>query len=128
MATVLTGASWQRCHAHFVRNALAQVPKGEKPMVTASTRTIFAQHNEEAARQQLAEVVRVMEGRWFKAAEILIAGEDDVLIYMTFLPEQWTRTYSTNPLERVNREVKRRTNVVGILPDGGAVLRLRGSV
>lgn len=128
LTKVLTGTAWQRCRVHFMRNVLAHVPKGDKSMVAAAIRTIFAQHNQEAARQQLAEVVRVMEARWPKAAEVLTAGEDDVLTYMTFPPEHWTRIYSTNPLERVNREVKRRTNVVGIFPDADAVVRLVGSV
>ena len=117
MAKVLTGTAWQRCRVHFMRNVLAHIPKGDKSMVAAAIRTIFAQHSQEAARQQLAEVVRVMETRWPKAAEVLAAGEDDVLTYMTFPPAHWTRIYSTNPLERVNREVKRRTNVIGIFPD-----------
>jgi putative transposase len=125
---VFTGTAWQRCRVHFMRNVLAHVPKGDKSMVAAAVRTIFAQHSQEAARQQLAEVVRVMEGRWPKAAQVLAAGEDDVLVYMTFPPEHWSRIYSTNPLERLNREVKRRTNVVGIFPDPDAVLRLVGSV
>ena len=94
----------------------------------AAVRTVFAQHSQEAGRQQLADVVRVMEGRWPKAAQVLAAGEDDVLVYMTCPPEHWSRIYSTNPLERLNREVKRRTNVVGIFPDPDAVLRLVGSV
>jgi putative transposase len=128
MATVLTGTAWQRCRVHFMRNVLAHVPKGDKSIVAAAMRTIFAQSSQEAARQQLAEVVRAMEARWPKAAEVLAAGEDDVLVYMTFPPEHWSRIYSTNPLERVNREVKRRTNVVGIFPDSDAVLRLVGSV
>jgi putative transposase len=128
MAKVLTGTAWQRCRVHFMRNVLAHVPKGDKSIVAAAIRTIFAQHSQEAARQQLAEVRRAMEARWPKAAEVLAAGEDDVLVYMTFPPEHWTRIYSTNPLERVNREVKRRTNVVGIFPDADAVLRLVGSV
>jgi putative transposase len=128
MATVLTGTAWQRCRVHFMRNVLAHVPKGDKSIVAAAMRTIFAQHSQEAARQQLAEVRRAMEARWPKAAEVLAAGEDDVLVYMTFPPEHWSRIYSTNPLEGVNREVKRRTNVVGIFPDSDAVLRLVGSV
>jgi transposase-like protein len=128
LATVLTGAVWQRCRVHFMRNVLAHVPKRDKSIVAAAIRTIFAQPSQEAARQQLAEVVRAMETRWPKAAEVLAAGEEDVLVYMTFPPEHWSRIYSTNPLERVNREVKRRTNVVGIFPDSDAVLRLVGSV
>jgi transposase-like protein len=128
MNTVLTGTAWQRCRVHCMRNVLAHVPKRDKSIVAAAIRTIFAQPSQEAARQQLAEVVRAMKARWPKAAEVLVAAEDDVLTYMTFPPEHWSRIYSTNPLERVNREVKRRTNVVGIFPNADAVLRLVGSV
>jgi putative transposase len=126
--TVLAGASWQRCRVHFMRNVLAHVPKGDKAIVAAALRTIFAQPNQEAARQQLAEVVVAMKPRWPKAAQVLAAGEDDVLTYMTFPVSHWTRIYSTNPLERLNREVKRRTNVVCIFPNAESVLRLVGSV
>jgi putative transposase len=128
IASVLAGAAWQRCRVHFMRNVLAHVPRGDKSVVAVAIRTIFAQPNQEAARQQLAEVLRAMEARWPRAAEVLSAGEDDVLTYMSFPPEHWTRIYSTNPLERLNREVKRRTNVVGIFPNPDAVLRLVGSV
>ena len=111
-----------------MRNVLAHVPKGDKAIVAAAIRTIFAQPNQEAAKQQLAEVVRAMAPRWPKAAEALAAGEQDVLAYMDFPRAHWTRIHSTNPLERLNREVKRRTDVVGIFPDGKAALRLVGSV
>jgi putative transposase len=128
IATVFTGASWQRCRVHFMRNVLSHVPKRDKSIVAAAIRTVFAQPNQEAARQQLAEVVRAMESRWLKAAEVLARGENEVLTYMTFPPEHWSRIYSTNPLERLNREVKRRTDVVGIFPNPDSVLRLVGSV
>jgi putative transposase len=124
----LVGAAWQRCRVHFMRNVLAHVPKADKSIVAAAIRTIFAQRNEEAARQQLGEVVRAMEPRWSKAAKVLAGGEEEVLTYMGFPQEHWTRIYSTNPLERLNKEVKRRTNVVGIFPNTDAVLRLVGSV
>jgi putative transposase len=124
----LVGAAWQRCRVHFMRNVLAHVPKADKSIVAAAIRTIFAQRNEEAARQQLGEVVRAMESRWSKAAKVLAGGEEEVLTYMSFPQEHWTRIYSTNPLERLNKEVKRRTNVVGIFPNTDAVLRLVGSV
>jgi transposase-like protein len=125
---VLVGAAWQRCRVHFMRNVLAHVPKADKSIVAAAIRTIFAQRNEEAARLQLAEVLKAMESRWPKAAEVLAGGEDEVLTYMGFPQEHWSRIYSTNPLERLNKEVKRRTNVVGIFPNTDAVLRLVGSV
>jgi len=124
----LVGAAWQRCRVHFMRNVLAHVPRGDKSIVAAAIRTVFAQRNEEAARQQLGEVLKAMEARWPKAAEVLARGEEEVLTYMSFPQEHWTRIYSTNPLERLNKEVKRRTNVVGIFPNTDAVLRLVGSV
>lgn len=125
---VLTNATWQRCRVHFMRNVLAHVPKGSKSMVAAALRTIFAQPDREAAGEQLVEVVKAMRDRWPKAADLVEAAEDDVLAYMSFPQEHWTRIYSTNPLERVNKEVKRRTNVVGIFPDEPSVIRLVGSV
>ncbi|MEW6568917.1 MAG: IS256 family transposase [Chloroflexota bacterium] len=125
---VLAGATWQRCRVHFMRNVLAHIPKASKSVVAAALRTIFAQPDREAARQQLAEVVNAMRPRWPKAAHVVAEGEDDVLAYMTFPEEHWTRIYSTNPLERVNKEIKRRTNVVGVFPDESSVIRLVGSV
>jgi len=128
VATVLAGAAWQRCRVHFMRNVLAHVPKADKSIVAAGIRTIFAQPNQEAARQQMTEVLAAMEPRWPKAAAVLAHGEEEVLTYMAFPVEHWTRIYSTNPLERLNREVKRRTDVVSIFPDADSVLRLVGSI
>jgi putative transposase len=125
---VFTGATWQRCRVHFMRNVLAHIPKGSKAVVAAALRTIFAQPDRGAAGAQLAEVVKAMKGRWPKAAEVVAEAENDVLAYMSFPEEHWTRIYSTNPLERLNKEVKRRTNVVGIFPGGASVIRLVGSV
>jgi putative transposase len=125
---VLAGASWQRCRVHLMRNVLAHVPKGDKSMVAAAMRTIFAQPHRQAAGQQLAEVVQAMHPRWPKAAHVLEQGAEDSLTYMAFPMEHWTRIYSTNPLERLNREVKRRTDVVGIFPDAPAVIRLVGAI
>lgn len=125
---VLTGASWQRCRVHLMRNILAHVPKADKALVAAAIRTVFAQPDREAAGQQLAEVVAAMRVRWPKAAEVLSKAEDDALAYMAFPREHWTRIYSTNPLERLNREVKRRTDVVGIFPDVASIERLVGAI
>jgi transposase-like protein len=94
MAAVLRGTAWQGCRVHFLRNVLAHVPESDKSIVAAVIRTMFAQPSQEAARQQLAEVVRAMETRWPKAGDVLVVGEDDVLTYMTFPPEHWSRTYS----------------------------------
>lgn len=94
MAKLFTGIAWQRCRVHLMRNVLAHVPKGDKSMAAAAMGTIFPQHNQEAARQQLAKISQAMEPRWPKVAEVLTAGEDDVLTYMTFPPEHWTRIHS----------------------------------
>jgi putative transposase len=128
LGAVFQGASWQRCRVHCLRNLLAHVPQGDKAMVAAAVRTIFAQPHRQAAGQQVQEVVKALEGRWPKAAKMLADAEDDVLAYMAFPPEHWTRLYSTNPLERLNREVKRRTEIVGVFPDQDSVIRLVGLV
>lgn len=137
---VLAGSSWKRCRVHFtlaphcvqrsagVCNVLANIPKGSKAVVAAAIRTIFAQPDREAAGQQVSEVVNAMQSRWPKAAELVAAAEEDVLAYMNFPLEHWTRIYSTNPLERLNKEIKRRTNVVGLFPDEASVIRLVGSI
>lgn len=125
---VLSGVTWQRCRVHFMRNILAHVPQGDKSMVAAALRTIFAQPGRDAAGQQLDEVVQPAQARWPKAAELLAEAEEDVLAYMAFPPEHWSRIYSTNPLERLIKEIKRRTYVVGVFPDQASVIRLVGSV
>jgi transposase-like protein len=128
LSQVLAGTTWQRCRVHFMRNVLAHIPHGDKSMIAAALRTFFAQPNRQAAGQQLQEVVRAMMPRWPKAAQLVAEAEEDILAYMAFPPEHWTRIYSTNPLERLNKEVKRRTNVVGVFPDEAAVVRLIGAV
>lgn len=97
-------------------------------MVAAAVRTIFAQPNRQAAGQQLQEVVSALQARWPQAAKVLVEAEEDVLAYMAFPREHWTRIVSTNVLERLNREVKRRTEVVGVFPDVPSVIRLVGAV
>jgi transposase-like protein len=128
ISKVLSGASWQRCRVHFMRNLLAHIPQRDKSMVAALVRMVFAQPNRQVAGQQLAETVKLMAKRWPKAAELLATAEEDVLAYMAFPPEHWSRIYSTNPLERLIREIKRRTDVVGVFPDPAAVVRLVGAV
>ncbi len=125
---VLVGATWQRCRVHFMRNVLAHVPKREKSVVAAALRTIFAQPDREAAEKQLAEVVAAMRPRWSKAAGVVENAAADVLSHMDFPPEHWSRIRSTNPLERLNREIKRRTDVVGVFPDEPSVERLVGTL
>ncbi len=125
---VFSGATWQRCRVHCLRNLLAHVPQGDKAMVAAAVRTIFAQPNRQAAGQQLQEVVQALQARWPQAAKVLLEAEEDVLAYMAFPREHWTRIFSTNVLERLNREVKRRTEVVGVFPDVPSIIRLVGAV
>ncbi|MGC9360853.1 MAG: IS256 family transposase, partial [Anaerolineae bacterium] len=128
LGQVLSGAAWQRCRVHFMRNVLAHVTRADKTVVAAALRTIFAQPDRASAGQQLELVAETMAPRWPKAAELLRAAEEDVLAYMAFPSEHWTRIYSTNPLERLNKEIKRRTNVVGIFPDVPSLERLVSAI
>lgn len=126
--TVLGGASWQRCCVHFMRNLLGYVPKHWQSMVAAVVRTIFAQPDQQAARRQLAAVVDNLRPQFPRAAQMLEDAEEDILAYMAFPVEHWRQLHSTNPLERLNREIGRRTDVVGIFPNREAVIRLAGAV
>jgi putative transposase len=125
---VLLGAAWQRCRVHFLRNVLAQVPKGHAEMVAAAIRTVFAQPDAEHVRSQL-DVIAGMLGRQFPKVEAMLreAG-DEVTAFADFPASHWKKVWSTNPLERVNKEIKRRTDVVGVFPNPAALLRLAGSV
>ncbi|WP_029422051.1 IS256 family transposase [Alicyclobacillus macrosporangiidus] len=128
ISEVLTGAVWQRCKVHTIRNILSQVPKKQQSMVAAIIRTIFAQPTQEAARAQLRNVVKQLEDKFPKAMQILQAAEDDVLAFMALPGEHWRQICSTNPLERLNREMRRRMDVVGIFPNRESVLRLMGAI
>lgn len=128
IGAVLHGASWQRCRVHFVRNALALVPKAAAAMVAATIRTVFAQPDAASAREQWRRVADGFRRRYPKLADRLDAAEADVLAYLAFPPEHWRQIWSNNPLERLNREVKRRTDVVGIFPTEAAIVRLVGAV
>jgi len=126
--SAIQGAAWQRCRVHFVRNVLAHVPKGAQQMVAASIRTIFIQQDQASARAQLGHVAAGLEKRFPKAAKVLLDVEEDILAFMVFPQEHWRQIYSTNPLERLNKEVKRRTDVVGIFPNRASAMRLAGAV
>jgi putative transposase len=125
---VLQRASWQRCRVHFMRNALCLVPKAAQQMVGATIRTVFAQPDALSAHQQWRKVADGFRARFPKLAELMDEAEEDVLAYASFPAEHWQKIWSNNPLERVNKEVKRRTNVVGIFPNEAAVIRLVGSI
>jgi putative transposase len=125
---VMLGAAWQRCRVHFLRNVLAKVPRGSAEMVAAAVRTIFAQPDAAAVADQLDSIAHKL-GRQFPAVEAMLreAGPD-ICAFASFPGAHWKKIWSTNPLERVNKEIKRRTNVVGIFPNEAGVLRLAGSV
>ena len=125
---VLVGASWQRCRVHFMRNALSLVPKAAQQMVGATIRTVFAQPDAHSAREQWRRVSDGFRSRFPRLSELMDEAEEDVLAYATFLSEHWQKIWSNNPLERLNKEVKRRTNVVGIFPNEAAVIRLVGAL
>jgi putative transposase len=126
--TVMLGAAWQRCRVHFLRNVLAKVPKGSAEMVAAAVRTVFAQPDAAAVADQLDSIASKL-GRQFPAVEAMLRDAAvDLCAFAAFPPAHWRKIWSTNPLERVNKEIKRRTNVVGIFPNEAAVLRLAGSV
>ncbi|MBF6558522.1 MAG: IS256 family transposase [Acidimicrobiales bacterium] len=128
IGAVLHGTSWQRCRVHFVRNALALVPKAAAQLVAATIRTVFAQPDAPSAREQWRRVADGFRGRYPKLAERMDEAEADVLAYLAFPPDHGRQIWSNNPLERLNREVKRRTDVVGIFPNDAAVIRLVGMV
>ena len=128
IAAVLGGAGWQRCRVHFVRNALALVPKGAQAMVAATIRKVFAQPYAAAAHEQWRRVADGFRARWPRLADLLDEAEAEVLAYLAFPPEHRRQIWSTNPLERLNKEVKRRSDVVGIFPNEPAVIRLVGAI
>ncbi len=128
IASVLTGASWQRCRVHWMRNALSHIPKGEQALVAATIRTVFAQPTPELTREQYRRVSDTFRGRYPRLSGLMDGSEDEVLAYTAFPTAHWRQVWSNNPLERVNKEIKRRTDVVGIFPNEGAVIRLVGEV
>jgi putative transposase len=127
ISAVLLGAAWQRCRVHFLRNVLAQVPKGSE-MVAAAIRTIFAQPDAAHVREQLGVIAGMLGRQSSKVETMLRDAAEDLLAFTSFPAAHWKKIWSTNPLERLNKEVKRRTDVVGVFPNPEAVLRLAGAV
>ena len=121
-------ASWQRCRVHFMRNALAHAGKSGRRVVSAFIATAFAQDDAKAARGQWRRVVDQLRPTLPKLAAFMDEAETDVLAYTAFPRDHWTKIYSTNPIERPNGEIKRRTDVVGIFPNEAAIVRLVGAV
>ena len=124
----VVGATWQRCRVHFMRNALAHVPKGQNTVVAAAIRQVFLQPDHAAATQTWRHVADQLRARWPKLGACMDAAEHDVLAYMTFPEQHRVKLHSTNPLERLNKEVKRRADVVGIFPNEDSITRLIGAV
>lgn len=125
---VFLGAAWQRCRVHFMRNLLARVSKGAQAMVAATVRTIFDQPDRQAAEAQLLQVVEALQDRFPAVTQLLLEAEGEILAFYDFPVEHRRQIYSTNPLERLNKELKRRSAVVGIFPNRHAVLRLFGAL
>ena len=122
------GATWQRCRVHWTRNALAYVPKAHQTMVAAGLRQAFQQPDQAAARAGLCHFADQLHNRWPKLKVFVDDSLDDVLAYMSFPAQHRTKLHSTNPLERLNKEIKRRADVVGIFPNEDSIRRLIGAV
>jgi len=122
------GCPWQRCTVHFLRDMLGHCSKDQQPLVSGAIRQIFAAESAAEARERLSVAVAALEGTTPKVARLLEAAEDDLLAFMSFPAEHWRKLRSTNPLERVNREIGRRSDVVGIYPNDAALIRLAGSL
>jgi transposase-like protein len=128
IAAVLPGAAWQRCRAHYSRNLATKVPKSAQPWVSTLVRTIFEQPDAASVRAQHAQVVTALEAKFPAAAEHLDDARDDILAFTSFPREIWRQVWSNNPQERLNKEIRRRTDVVGIFPSRDAIIRLVGAV
>jgi putative transposase len=122
--SVFIGSTWQRCRVHFMRNVLSRVPKASTEMVAAAIRTIFAQPDADHVHSQLGEVTSMLHGQFPDVAAMIGDAADDLLAFTGFPQAHWRKIWSTNPLERLNGEIKRRTNVVGVFPNDASVARL----
>ncbi len=128
IAAVLVGAGWQRCRTHFMRNLLTRVPKSAQAMVATLVRSIFEQPDAQTTWSQHARVVEQLEAKFGDAAKMLTDAAPDVLAFTAFPKEHWRQIRSNNPQERLNKEIRRRTDVVGIFPNRAAMIRLVGAV
>ena len=128
IAATLPGASWQRCRTHAMRNLLTRVPKSAQSFVATMVRTIFPQPDAETVQEQYRRIVDQLETRFPDAAALLEEAAPDLLAFTSCPKEHWRQLWSNNSLERLNKEIRRRTDVVGIFPNRAAVIRLVGAV
>ena len=125
---MLQGCCWQRCRVHFARNLLQRVPKAHQGMVTAALRSVFAQEKVSEIEARWDDLASSLVERFPKAAELMLQAREDVLAFRHFPSQHWKKAWSTNLLERLNEEIKRRTRVVGIFPNDASIVRLVGAV
>jgi putative transposase len=122
------GCQWQRCTVHFLRDMLGHVHKAQQPLVATALRQIFAAQSHDEGRALLSDVADRLQRAAPKVAQLLVDAEDELLAFLRFPRDHWTKLRSTNPLERVNREIGRRSDVVGIYPNDAALIRLAGAL
>jgi len=128
IAATLPGTAWQRCRTHFMRNLLTRVPKSAQSFVATMVRTIFAQPDAATVGEQHRRIVDQLQARFPEAAELLAEAGPDLLAFTSFPKEHWRQLWSNNSLERLNKEIRRRIDVVGIFPDRASIVRLVGAV
>ena len=128
IAATFPGASWQRCRTHFMRNLLSQVPRHQQPFVATLVRSIFAQPDKATVEQQFDAVVAQLRRGHTKAADMLEGAREDILAFRHFDKAHWKQVWSNNPQERLNKEIRRRTDAVGVFPHRDAIIRLVGSI
>ena len=128
MAKDLDGAAWQRCRTHYAANLMSVTPKSSWPWVKALLHSIYDQPDADAVHAQFDRVITALEDKMPAVAEHLEGARADILAFTAFPKEIWRQVWSNNPNERLNREIRRRTDVVGIFPDRGSIIRLVGAV
>ena len=128
ISTVMVGSAWQRCRVHFMRNVISRVTRTQVPMVIAAIQTIFAQPDAKSVASQFERITDTLSGQFPDVADMLSGAREDLLAFTHFPEAHWRKIWSTNPLERLNREIKRRADVVGVFPNDESVCRLVSAV